>query len=152
SYSITRVLAALVAALMPKPPILLLLALCLLRSTVVADQLIDMGLDLPKRGGIADRVSMVKLLTPNTKTVYANLDGPGVIRHIWVTPCNVFEGNRQTIIRIYFDDAKVPNVEAPIGDFFGVMHGREYYDINSVFLSVKAWEGYACYFPMPFAK
>ncbi len=135
------------------PPILLplTLALLLMATRLCADQLVDMGLDLPKHG-IPDRVSVTQLLTPNTKTVYAKLDGPGVIRHIWVTPTQVFEGNRQTVIRIYFDDAKEPNVEAPIGDFFGVMHGREYYDLNSIFLSVKAWEGYGCYFPMPFAK
>jgi hypothetical protein len=131
--------------------LIFLVTFCVLPTATHADQLVDMGLDLPKRG-IPDRVSFVQRLEPKTRTVYANLDGPGVIRHIWVTPSNVFEGNRQTIIRIYFDDAKEPNVEAPIGDFFGVMHGREYYDVNSVFLSVKAWEGYACYFPMPFAK
>src|SRR3954471_14847176 len=95
-----------------------------------ADGLIDMGLDLPRKG-IADRVSMTKALPPNTNTEFAQLDGPGVIRHLWITPTNQFEGNRQTIIRVYFDHAKVPNVEAPVGDFFGVMHGREFYDLNS---------------------
>jgi hypothetical protein len=132
-------------------PLQLALALLITASAVRADQLVDMGLELP-RHGIPDRVSITKHLAPNTKTVYATLDGPGVIRHIWITPTSTFEGNRQTVIRIYFDDAKEPNVEAPVGDFFGMMHGREYYDLNSIFLSAKAWEGYACYFPMPFAK
>jgi hypothetical protein len=132
--------------------LLLLALLALIRLPAArADGLLDLGLDLPKKG-IADRVSMTRALAPNTRTVYAQLDGPGVIRHLWMTPTNQFEGNRHTIIRIFFDDSEVPNVEAPVGDFFGVMHGREYYDINSVFLSVKGWEGYACYFPMPFAK
>jgi len=129
------------------------LAILLAAATgiVRADELVDMGLELP-RHGIPDRVSATHTLKPNTNMVYTQLDGPGVIRHIWVTPTSTFEGNRQTAMRIYFDDATIPNVEAPIGDFFGVMHGREYYDLNSVFLSVKAWEGYSCYFPMPFAK
>src|SRR5205823_7301559 len=116
----------------PHSGALLLLALLALfpLHTARADGLIDLGLNLPKKG-IADRVSLTKALPPNTNTVYAQLEGPGVIRHLWITPTNQFEGNRQTIIRIYFDDARAPNVEAPVGDFFGVMHGREYYDLNS---------------------
>src|SRR5688572_21890932 len=54
-----------------------------------ADRMLDMGLDLPKKG-IPDRVSVTKALPPNTKTVYAQLEGPGVIRHIWMTPTNQF--------------------------------------------------------------
>jgi hypothetical protein len=39
-----------------------------------------------------------------------------------------------------------------VGDFFGVMHGRDYYEINTELLSVKPWSGYNCYFEMPFAS
>ena len=60
--------------------------------------------------------------------------------------------SRKAIIRIYFDDEPVPYVEAPVGDFFGVMHGLGWYPIDSHFLSAKAWNGYNCYFPMPFAR
>ena len=116
-----------------------------------ASELPDFGLDLPKHG-IPDRVSLQQKILPGTKITYAQLDGPGCIRHLWVTPTRWFDGNRQTVIRIFFDDAKTPNVEAPVGDFFGVMLGREYYDINNAFQSVKAWAGYNCYFAMPFAK
>ena len=58
---------------------------------------------------------------------------------------------RDLIIRIYFDDADVPNVEAPIGDLFGIMHGLDYYDINTEVISVKRYNGYECYFQMPFS-
>ncbi|MEW4564835.1 glycoside hydrolase family 172 protein [Bremerella sp. JC770] len=60
--------------------------------------------------------------------------------------------NRKMILRIFFDDAKNPHVEAPIGDFFGVMHGEDAYDINTPFISVKQYSGYNCYFEMPFAR
>ena len=46
----------------------------------------------------------------------AEIDGPGAIQHIWMTPT----GNwRFSIIRIYWDDEKEPSVRrCPAGDFF----------------------------------
>jgi hypothetical protein len=94
-------------------------------------------------------------IAANATETYADLDGPGCIRHIWITlkrPGRTPAINRQLVIRIYFDDSKVPNVEAPVGDFFGVMHGVDFYEINTPFISVKSYSGYNCYFDMPFAK
>ncbi len=91
----------------------------------------------------------------NTRSTLAALDGPGCIRHIFLVlshPLRTVASSRKAILRIYFDDEDVPYVETPAGDFFGVMHGEGYYDINSKYLSVKAWNGYNCYFPMPFAR
>lgn len=44
------------------------------------------------------------------------------------------------------DGSGVPHVEAPVGDFFGVMHGVHFYPINTPWLSVKQYSGYNCYF------
>lgn len=102
-----------------------------------------------------DRVSVVSLIEPGESKTLAELDGPGCIRHICCVlrhPRMLSQANRKVVIRIYFDDHETPHVEAPVGDFFGVMHGEPYYDINSALLSVKAWNGYNCFFPMPFAK
>lgn len=60
--------------------------------------------------------------------------------------------NCNVVIRIFFDGQKVPYVEAPLDDFFGVMHGKAYYPINTALVLVQAKSGYNCYFPMPFAK
>jgi len=113
-----------------------------------------MELNLPTQA-VPDRVSRVEHLQSNTRSTLAALDGPGCIRHIFLVlshPHRTPASSRKAIIRIYFDDEPVPYVEAPAGDFFGVMHGEGYYDINSKYLSVKAWNGYNCYFPMPFAR
>jgi hypothetical protein len=115
------------------------------------------GLDLPDNS-VPDRISAVRAIPPNTRVTWATLDGPGCIRHIWMTMNNpntaqeIRRTNRKIIIRIFFDDSPVPQVEAPVGDFFGLMHGVDYYDINNEFISVKAWSGYNCCFEMPFAK
>ena len=110
-----------------------------------------MNLNLPNLA-IPDRVSIKRVLRPREKYVYANLDGPGCINHIWVTPTRVEDGNRDTVIRIFFDDEPIPYVEAPIGDFFGVMHGKKFYPLNTPYISAAAECGYNCYFKMPFAK
>jgi hypothetical protein len=107
-------------------------------------------LNLPGRA-VPDRVSLVRKLEAGESAVYADLDGPGCIQHIWATIRGDLAG-RRVVIRIYFDDEPEPYVEAPLGDFFGVMHGLPWYPINTPYLSVKAQSGYNCYFPMPFAQ
>ena len=112
-----------------------------------------MKLQLPA-GPIPDRVSLTRGLDTHEAYTYAELQGPGCIRHIWVVlmhPKRLPMANRKMIMRIYFDDETTPHVESPVGDFFGVMHGQAWYPVDNHFLSVKAWNGYNCYFPMPFA-
>jgi hypothetical protein len=102
---------------------------------------------------IPDRVSIPGevFLPPFTRRTYANLEGPGCIRHLWIVVSRHEATNRKCVMRIYFDGSEVPHVECPIGDFFGVMHGQKWYPVNTPHLSVKAETGYNCYFPMPFA-
>lgn len=113
------------------------------------------GLELPQRR-VADRVSITRGIKAQRRETWAELDGPGTINHIWITlkkpGRTAVMVNRKIVMRIYFDGSPVPHVEAPVGDFFGAMHGVDWYDVNTPFLSVKAWSGYNCYFPMPFAR
>ena len=46
----------------------------------------------------------------------ANIEGPGIIKHFWLTEAS--EKNRSLILRIYWDDSDTPSVECPLGDFF----------------------------------
>lgn len=116
---------------------------------------------------VSDHVSITKSIPAGQTVDYATLDGPGCIKRIWITlgrpagsgrsvgpdskPPRAMQ-NRKIILRIYFDGATTPNVEAPLGDFFGVMHGIDFYPINTPFISVKEHNGYECFFEMPFAK
>jgi hypothetical protein len=123
----------------------------LLLATPGVAQQVDAGLNLPE-DAVSNRVSLVTTIEPGKKRTYATLDGPGCIRHIWCTAGRNDLDNRNVVIRIFFDGEETPYVEAPLGDFFGVMHGKNWYPINTSFLSVQAKSGYNCYFPMPFAK
>ncbi len=83
---------------------------------------------------------------------FAEIEGPGCIRHIWIT----VEGQtphkmRNLILRMYWDGQATPSVEAPLGDFFGVAHGLRR-NTESAFLATPEGRGFNCWFPMPFAK
>lgn len=127
-----------------------LLALLLLTAPALA-QYPNFELNLPQQH-VARRATLVTKVPAGEKHTFAKLDGPGCIRHIWCTNNREDHKNRQVVIRIFFDDSDVPHVEAPLGDFFGVMHGKAWYPLDTALLSVQAKSGYNCYFPMPFAK
>jgi hypothetical protein len=78
----------------------------------------------------------------------AEIDGPGAIQHIWLTP----SGNwRTSILRIYWDDETEPSVEAPVGDFFGMGWGQ-YAHLNSLAVTVNPGSAFNSYWVMPFRK
>jgi len=78
----------------------------------------------------------------------AQIEGPGQIQQIWMTPT----GNwRLLILRIYWDDAEHPSVECPVGDFFANGWG-EYAHVNSLAVCVNPGSAFNCYWPMPFRK
>jgi len=83
---------------------------------------------------------------------FAQIEGAGCVRHIWITVQNTGPLKlRNLILRFYWDDQATPSVEAPLSDFFGVCHGRTAPG-ESAFLSTPEGRGFNCYFPMPFAR
>ena len=78
----------------------------------------------------------------------AEMEGPGAIQHIWMTPTGVW---RWTIIRIYWDDEPTPSVECPIADFF-CMGWNEYSPLVSLPICVNPGSAFNSYWQMPFRK
>jgi Protein of unknown function (DUF2961)/HEAT repeats len=67
-----------------------------------------------------------KRIMPGETLVMADLTGPGVVSHIWLTVAdNEFAWPRLVRLRVYYDGKKTPSVDVPLGDFFGVGHGYE---------------------------
>ncbi len=79
----------------------------------------------------------------------ADVDGPGVIQHIWITVSE--KAYRDCILRFYWDGETTPSVEAPLGDFFGNAFGLRY-PVNSLMVTVNPSGGFNSYWPMPFRK
>lgn len=74
-------------------------------------------------------------------------DGPGVIRHIWVTLSADYY--RNVIVRIYWDGQDEPSVECPIGDLFCCSWNARQ-KILAQPVNVNPDGGMNMYFPMPF--
>jgi hypothetical protein len=111
----------------------------------------------PNPNSNADRI---KYVTPGETKVLADIKGPAVIRHIWLTfneaqPNWLEAGGSarpdEIVLRMYWDNNKEPAVEAPIGDFFGAGFGLRR-EIISAPVQVEGGDGYNCYWPMPFYK
>ena len=58
---------------------------------------------------------------PGEVLTLGEIEGSGVIRHIWLTPTGDW---RSQILRIYWDGSDVPAVECPLGDFFACGWGQ----------------------------
>lgn len=94
-------------------------------------------------------------LAPGIATTIADIEGPGVIRHIWFTvtretPADPFV-YRDLIFRVTWDGADRPAIEVPLGDFFGCGFGERVV-YSSAAMAVAPTGGMNCYLPMPFRK
>ena len=98
------------------------------------------------------KISPCIAIESDKTAVLMDNDGPGVIRHLWMTLNPQF--CRDIILRMYWDGEKVPSVEAPIGDFFcnGFFESGKPANILSIPISVNPSGGFNSYFPMPFRK
>ncbi len=89
-------------------------------------------------------------IRPNETFTLGEIDGSGIINHIWMTPVGDY---RLMILRIYWDDETEPSVEVPVGDFFaagwGIMNEPI---INSLAICVNPRSGFNSYWQMPFRK
>ena len=87
-------------------------------------------------------------IDPGQTFTLADIDGPGAIQQIWMTPT----GNwRYSILRIYWDDQEQPSVECPVGDFFAMGWGQ-YAPLSSLAVCVNPGSAFNCYWEMPFRK
>lgn len=94
------------------------------------------------------KISPSVIIKPHTTFTIAEIDGPGSIQHIWMTPT----GNwRNSILRFYWDGESSPSVEVPVGDFFCMGWGK-YSPLQSLAVCVNPGSAFNCYWPMPFRK
>ena len=87
--------------------------------------------------------------------VLADIDGPGVITHIWITVTDRSEKNnfvlRDLVLRMYWEGEDTPAVESPLGDFFCCGFGADC-AFSSLPMVVNPTRGFNVFFPMPFRR
>jgi hypothetical protein len=89
---------------------------------------------------------------PGETVIIMDVDGPGVIQHIWMGTDENWLGNgRACILRFYWDNEATPSVEVPMTDFFAVGHDL-FARVNSLAVVVNPTSALNCYWPMPFHK
>ncbi|MDZ7373593.1 MAG: DUF2961 domain-containing protein [candidate division KSB1 bacterium] len=86
-------------------------------------------------------------LQPGETVTLADVQGPGIIQHIWLTVDP--KAYRDCVLRFYWDEEPSPSVEVPLGDFFCNGHGLRY-PVSSIPVAVNPSGGFNCYWPMPF--
>lgn len=106
------------------------------------------GANAARELGQTWKVSPSINIPKRTTFTIADVEGPGAIQHIWMTPT----GNwRFSIIRIYWDDETTPSVEVPVGDFF-CQGWTVYAPLQSLAVAVNPGSAFNCYWTMPFRK
>jgi hypothetical protein len=114
-----------------------------------------MSIDGPAKGAARDlgqgwKVSPFVRIPAKSTFTLAEIDGPGAIQQIWMTPAPIHK-TRFNVLRFYWDGEKEPSVEAPLGDFYACGWGK-YCQINSLPVCVNPGSAFNCYWNMPFRK
>lgn len=92
-----------------------------------------------------------KRLEAGERVVLMDADGPGTVRHIWMTflPAPP-EEMRAVYLEVFYDGATAPSVSVPCLDFFGMPHGRPV-AYSSALTTAQEGRGFNSFLPMPFA-
>jgi len=94
------------------------------------------------------KISPSVRIEPGEAFLLADIEGPGAVQHIWLTPTGHW---RFSILRVYWDDAETPAIECPVGDFFACGWGR-YAQVSSLAVCVNPGSALNCYWEMPFRR
>jgi hypothetical protein len=110
-----------------------------------------------RSGGNEDRLTV----KPGETVTLAEIEGAGSINHIWVTVAPLGADApwsddrdylRRLVLRAYWDGAEKPSVLVPVGDFFGIGHGRTQNFVSlPLQMSPQDGKGFNSFFHMPFA-
>lgn len=101
--------------------------------------------------GVGRKGSPSRAIKPGETIQLCDIEGPGTIRHIWLTTRPVPENLRSLVIRAYWEGQEHPSIECPLGDFFGFAHGKVMPYFSAVH-SVGPKAGMNIWLPMPFTK
>ncbi|MBW1884316.1 MAG: DUF2961 domain-containing protein [Deltaproteobacteria bacterium] len=94
----------------------------------------------------------MKIVEPGECVLLGDVEGPGTIRHLWMTfPPMTPEVMRALRLEISWDDASEPSVQVPVMDFFALPHGRPA-PLSSALIAVQEGRGFNAWIPMPFRR
>jgi hypothetical protein len=80
----------------------------------------------------------------------ADLEGPGKVTYWYITDDSGGKFDPGLVLKVFWDDATEPSINAPLSDFFGAIAGKTI-DYQSAVMQIQHLS-YMCYLPMPFSK
>jgi len=93
-----------------------------------------------------------RVIGAGERVVLADIEGPGTIRHVWMTfPPAEPEVMRAKVIEVFYDGAEEPSVSVPAVDFFGVPWGRPVH-LSTALTAINEGRGFNSYLPMAFRR
>ncbi len=95
------------------------------------------------------RQTAFRMISNGQELVLFEAEGPGCVRHLWLTPGVNGRGVR---LRIHVDDAPAPQVDMELNHFFGILLGKDPCLVESPGLKVLPRNAYNCYLPIPFGQ
>ena len=91
-------------------------------------------------------------IEPGERVVLADIDGPGVVRHVWLTvPRRRPERMRALTLDVRYEGRDEPSISTPVLDFFGLPHGRPV-AYHSALTTAQEGRGFNSFLPMPFRE
>ena len=112
-----------------------------------------------RTGGNDDRAC----LRPGETATMLDVAGAGVVTHLWMTVAaprslrrplgGADDLLRRLVLRAWWDGEEHPSVAVPLGDFFGVGHGRTTNFVSlPLQMSPEDGKAFNCWFAMPFGS
>jgi hypothetical protein len=101
--------------------------------------------------GAGRKGAPARTIQPGETVQLCDIRGSGTIRHIWMTTEADPVIQRACVIRGWWDGQEHPSIECPIGDLFGIAHGK-ITSYQSAVHSCGPTGGRNLWLPMPFAK
>ena len=102
-----------------------------------------------RTGGNNDALSGIR---PGETAVLADIEGPGMITHIWITVGAERWHGRKIVLRMFCDDEQDPSVLTPLNDFFCMSHGLEAPMWSLPITTTADGRARNCFFQMPFNR
>ena len=96
------------------------------------------------------KINPCVVIPPKETFTMADIDGPGMIKQIWMT--DNAKRSRSLIFRIYWENSETPSVEVPIGDFFAAAEYITHQQLTSMMVCVNPKRAFNCYWEMPFYR
>ncbi len=110
----------------------------------------DISAYVVPEGGTIERVAIKVTLEPGKASPLFNVDRPGRIVGMRLSPADALAGKqRDVVLRAFWDGDTDPAIASPAGDFFGYAWGES--ATESLLVGTARGVNY-CYFPMPFDK